>query len=230
MTKQEVVEAVTLIVMSYPASFKDETVVQAIVEVWYKMFKDDNPKLVSLAVQKHISTNKWPPNIAEVREQMVSLQRPDILSPDIAWAMVSDRIYGDGSYLDDIENTFPPLIAKVVETIGWSRLCDMNRGQYAGYYNGQDKQTFMELYKPAYERELEKAMLPQGLRSDVEKAERILGGETLKCLNSAQESRKRQEELFDSFFENSPAIMANEKRRMIGETNHEQEKSILRVV
>lgn len=222
MTKQEVVEAVTLIVMSYPASFKDETVVQAMVEVWYKMFKDDNPKLVSLAVQKHISTNKWPPSIAEVREQMVSLQRPDILPPDIAWAMVSDRIYGDGSHLYDIEDVFPPLIAQVIETIGWSSLCDMSHGQYAGYYNGQDKQAFMELYKPAYERERERAMLPQGLRSDVEKAERIIGKDTQKYLDSARESRKKQEALFDTFLGLPPKVIEiAEKQRMIGESNHE---------
>nr|DAO66781.1 MAG TPA: replisome organizer [Caudoviricetes sp.] len=214
MTKQEVIELITLIVMSYPTSFKDETAVQAMGEIWYRMFKDDNPKLVLLAVQKHISTNKWPPSIAEIREQMISLQRPDILPPDIAWAMVSDRIYGDGDgdHLYNIEDVFPPLIAKVLETIGWSKLCAMNRGQYAGYRNGQDKQVFMELYKPAYERERERAMLPRGLRADVEKAERILGGETRKYLDSARESRRKQEDLFDSFY----GISTGEKSGLIG--------------
>ena len=153
---------------------------------------------------------------------MVSLQRPDILPPDIAWAMVSDRIYGDGSHLYDIEDVFPPLIAKVIETIGWSSLCDMSHGQYAGYYNGQDKQTFMELYKPAYERERERAMLPQSLRSDVEKAERIIGKDTQKYLDSARESRKKQEALFDTFLGLPPKVIEiAEKQRMIGESNHE---------
>lgn len=214
MTKQEVVEVITLIVMSYPASFKDETAVQAMGEVWYRIFKDDNTKLVMLAVQKHICTNKWPPNIAEVREQMVSLEHPEIISPDIAWAAVSDRIYADGKWIDDIDKAFPPLIARVVKTIGWSNLCDMSHGQYAGCYSGQDKQTFMELYKPAYERERQKAMLPQGLRSAVDKSERILGAEAQRLLGDAQRSRLEREQFYSSCF--SPKQI----QKISGESEH----------
>lgn len=221
MTKKEVIEAITLIVMSYPASFKDETTVQAMSEVWYRMFKDDNPKLVALAVQKHISTSKWPPSIAEVREQMVLLQRPDLVPPDIAWTMVSDSIYSKGCWIDNLDEMFPPLILRVIETIGWSTLCDMHRGQGAGYYNGQDKQTFMELYKPAYERERQKAMLPQGLKSDVEKAERILGAQTKKMLDNAYDRRKEQEKLYENMFRNPFSISETENTKMLGGQQYE---------
>ncbi len=196
MTKQEVIEALTLIVMSYPASFKDESAVQAMSEVWYRIFRDDNPKLVALAIQKHISVSKWPPSIAEVREQMAELEHPEILPPDVAWCAVIDRIETDGQYLTDLERIFPLLVAKVLRTIGWSELCEIHRGEYGKYLNGQDKKAFMEIYKPAYERAREKAMLPQGLRMDVEKAERILAGNVLKQLDEAHDNRIDYEKQF----------------------------------
>lgn len=196
MTKQEVIEALTLIVMSYPASFKDGSAVQGMSEVWYRIFRDDNPKLVALAIQKHIAVSKWPPSIAEVREQMTELEHPEILPPDVAWGAVVDRIETDGQYLADLERVFPPLIAKVLRTIGWSEICEMHRGEYGKYLNGQDKKAFMELYKPAYERAREKAMLPQGLRADVEKAEHILAGGVMKQLDATHENRIAFEKQF----------------------------------
>lgn len=189
MTKQEVVEALTLIVMSYPASFKDESAVQAMSEVWSRFFADDNPKLVALAIQKHIAVSKWPPSVAEVRERMAELEHPELLAPDIAWGAVVDRIETDGAYLCDLDSCFPPAVAKVLRAIGWSELCEMHSGGYGRYRNGQDRQAFMELYKPAYERARERVMLPQKLRTDVEKAERILGGTVLKQLAEAYNSR-----------------------------------------
>ena len=85
MTEHETIKVVTLIVMSYPSSekFKDETSLKGMVAVWKTIFKDDNAQLVEMAVQKHISVNKWPPSIAEIREQMVNLTRPDIVPPDM---------------------------------------------------------------------------------------------------------------------------------------------------
>ena len=110
MTESETIKVVTIIVMSYPSSekFKDETTLKGMVAVWKNIFKDDDAKLVEFAVQKHISVNKWPPSIAEIREQMVKLQRPDIIPPDVAWTAVSDLLYAESEFFSgNLYNILP---------------------------------------------------------------------------------------------------------------------------
>lgn len=188
MTKQEVVKIVTLIVMSYPASerFKDEATLQCMVSVWAQMFKDDNPRLVELAVQRHIATSKWPPSIAEIRERMVTLQHPELIPPDRAWEAVTDRKASESEWKfeEDAADALPPMIARTVQAIGWYDLWERKE---------KARQTFLELYRPAYERARERAMLPKALTDAVEKTERLLGGDALLMLESAKERREETE-------------------------------------
>lgn len=189
MTEPETIKIVTLIVMSYPSSdkFKDETSLKGMVAVWKTIFKDDNAQLVEMAVQKHISVNKWPPSIAEIREQMINITRPDIIPPDIAWTAVKDLLRSKGEYEDfDLYSVLPDSIARVVETIGWSKLYTLHCNRYGRNADGMDRIAFMELYKPAYERVREQAMLPQKIKNVCEKKWQKIGRESLKILEDAQ--------------------------------------------
>lgn len=200
MTEKETAKIVTIIVMSYPSNekFKDETTLKGMVEVWKNIFKDDDAKLVEFAVQKHIASNKWPPSIAEIREQMVAIQRPDIIPPDIAWTMVSDVLYAEDEFGHfDLYRKFPPAIARVVETIGWSKLYNLHCGKARGNQDGLDRVAFMDLYKPLYEREIEKAMLPPKMRETYEKKQKELGGENLRLIEDARKRRRDTEAYYD---------------------------------
>ena len=194
MTEQETIKIVTLIVMSYPSSekFKDETSLKGMVAVWKTIFKDDNARLVEMAVQKHISVNKWPPSIAEIREQMVSLTRPDIIPPDIAWSLVSDVLHTESEFGHfDLYAVFPKAIARVVETIGWSKLYNLHCGNLRGNKDGMDKVAFMELYKPVYERAREQAMLPNRIRDVCEQKMRDVCGASLRLIERARKKRTK---------------------------------------
>ena len=196
MTESETIKVVTIIVMSYPSSekFKDETTLKGMVAVWKNIFKDDDAKLVEFAVQKHISVNKWPPSIAEIREQMVKLQRPDIIPPDVAWTAVSDLLYAESEFFSgNLYNILPEQIARVVETIGWSRLYNLHCGSARGNPDGLDRVAFMDLYKPLYQREIEKAMLPPKMRETFEKKQKELGGENLQLIEDARKRRRDTE-------------------------------------
>ncbi len=221
MTRQETVEVITLIVMAYPASekLKDEDTVTAMVNVWAQMFKDDNPKLVSLAVQKHIATSKWPPNIAEIREQMVYLQHPEIVPPDVAWVAVSDLMTA-GSWAD--LSILPPLVARCVESIGWSNLLEMSRGGRGGNKPGMDRVAFIAQYTPMYERERERAMLPPAISEAVGKAERILGGETHRQLEAAHQKRLEHDKMWDDIFTSENRLSSGKDgQKLIGGNNEE---------
>lgn len=163
MTKNDTIKLIAVIVMAYPSydKFKDEKHIEALASMWASLFKDDDAGLVSMAVRKHISNSKWPPSIAEIREIMTDIQRPDLLPPDAAWSMVTDALSSQGEYFHgDLFKLFPPLIARVVKTIGWHNFFDMRR---YGNREGMDRMAFMELYKPAYERARKDAMLPPAL-------------------------------------------------------------------
>ena len=193
MTKQETVKIVTMIVMSYPTSDKlqDDNTIRAMASVWSHIFKNDDPKLVELAVQKHISTNKWVPSIAEIREQMVAISRPDIIPPDKAWEIVSDGISSNLFSYEPPE--FPPLVKRCVKIVGWDNLREMSRGHYAGHAPGSDRTIFVQQYKPMYEREIEKALLPKNILDGIDKARESIEDKMYVMLGTIDEVRVNEQ-------------------------------------
>lgn len=222
MTEQETIKVVTIIVMSYPSSekFKDETTLKGMVAVWKNIFKDDDAHLVEFAVQKHISVNKWPPSIAEIREQMVELQRPDIIPPDVAWTAVSDLLYAESEFFHgDLYSILPEQIARVVETIGWTKLYNLHCGSARGNHDGLDRVAFMDLYKPLYQREIEKAMLPPKMREAFEKKQKELGGKNLQLIDEARNRRQEKDELWNRAGISRKMVTNNEKKLLGGNEN-----------
>lgn len=185
MTESETVKIIAMLYMAYPAVNRlSDDAIKDMTGIWYKFFETDSYNLVEVAVQRHISTNKWMPSIAEIREQMTRLLRPDLIPPDLAWRAVKDYLYLRDSYIK-----LPPVIAKVVETIGEWALKESG--------DGYDKKMFMDLYVPAYEREKEKAMLPKPLRERIEKSDEALGGESLKTIARLSEAREEERKRLD---------------------------------
>lgn len=188
MTESETVKIIAMLYMAYPAVNKlSDEAIKDMTGIWYKFFENDSYNLVEVAVQRHISTNKWLPSIAEIREQMAKIVRPDLIPPDVAWSVVKDYIY-----LRDCYVNLPPLIAKVVETIGTSTLKEQ--------HGGHDKQMFMDLYTPAYERELEKAKLPKALSTRLAKSDEAFGGDALKAIAQVSEAREKERKMYEETF------------------------------
>jgi len=197
MKKAELLDIVTVIVMSYPNHFKEESI-PGMVTAWYALFKDDDKTAVELAVMKHIASNKWPPSIAEIRGAMAEMLHPELIPPDVAWTAVADVMHGVDEWGWG-RPKFPPLIERVVETIGWGHLKELSRGSYAGNKDGLDRVAFMDLYKPAYERALQAATLPAALSATMNKV-RQLHPETDTFLLEAQNIRKKKDEEWDFIF------------------------------
>ena len=194
MKKAELLDIVTVIVMSYPNHFKEESI-PGMVTAWYALFKDDDKTAVELAVMKHIASNKWPPSIAEIRGAMAEMLHPELIPPDVAWTAVADVMHGVDQWGYG-RPTFPPLIERVVETIGWGHLKELSRGSYAGNKDGLDRVAFMDLYKPAYERALQAATLPAALSATINKV-RQLHPETDSFLLEAQNIRRKEDEQWE---------------------------------
>lgn len=213
MTKADAARMVAIIVTAYPNSdkFKNADSINATVNLWTSMFIDDSSEIVALAVQKHISTSKWPPSIAEIREIISEIQFPDIIPPDQAWLAVSDFIYANSEFFaGDLYKQLPPLVARAVESIGWLNLYDMNRSRYSGGRPGMARVAFMDQYKPMYEREKARAMLPNSITKQVDAIANSTSNGSYRLLEMQEASRRETENQYSQFFKLN-------KKRICGE-------------
>ena len=163
MTLADTARLIGIIAVAYPNVDKySEDYITAMTNFWAMVFANDDTNLVFSAVMKHISTSKWIPSIADIRSIMVDIQRPDLVPPDVAWGMVSDYIYAkEYEMFQSVYAEFPPIVNRAVEIVGFGNLQKLSRGHYGNSREGADRQAFMEVYVPMYERERQKAQIPQ---------------------------------------------------------------------
>ncbi len=206
MTNEDAKKLITRVIAAYPQSdkYNSKEQVKAVTDLWAEMFEDDNSKLVTLALKKHVATSKWPPSIAEIRKIMAEIQHPELLPPDQAWAYVSNilTVMRESHFTGIFSNSkdAPQLIQETIASLGgWDRLLELNRGVSGSYKNAQCKDVFLSQYKPAYERELEKAMLPAKTRDMLDRAANQLGKKTLAAIEIARDNRIDSESRFQKF-------------------------------
>ena len=84
MTKKEAIQILAILKAAYPASYQSMTKEEAsgTVGVWCMQFADMPVDIVMMAVQKLISTCKFPPSIAEVKDKIKTIhwEASDMLS------------------------------------------------------------------------------------------------------------------------------------------------------
>lgn len=197
MTKADAAKLVAIVVTAYPNydKFRDEAAVTATVNLWASMFQSDDGRIVALALNKHIATNKWPPSVAEIRELMLELMHPDLIEPDRAWLAVSDLLYtaGENNH-GDLHQQLPPLAARAVEAIGYCNLYEMHRSCYRGGKPGMDRVAFMDIYKSMYEREKQRAMTPQNLTAQIDAVAAALPDKGQRLLADREQARREHDD------------------------------------
>ena len=175
MTREETIKVIGIITTAYPNfdKFRDEKHIRSMVAIWADMFSEDDAGLVALAVKEHISTSKWPPSIAEIREIMTRIAHPDIIPPDEAWEVVSKYLDTEGEYNHgDIYRALPRTIAEAVDSIGYGQLYAM------------------------HERQRRKAMLPGSLRQKIEAISAGLDDGTRSLIEGVNRRYEEQQALY----------------------------------
>lgn len=200
MTRAEAAKLVLLVVTSYPNydKFKDDQAVIDTTELWAMMFESDPGAVVGMALKKHIATSKWPPSVAELRELMLEIQHPELISPERAWLAVSDLLYTQGEHNHgDLHSQLPPMVARAVESIGWGNLWEMHRSYCRGGKPGMDRVAFMQQYTPMYEREKQRAMTPAMLTEQIDKAAALNADNSRALLEAREAERRNQRDIYD---------------------------------
>ena len=179
MNKTDAAKLVAVVCAAYPNfdKFNNPDEVRATVNLWAMMFEGDDGALVGLAVKKHIATSKWPPSVAEIRENMLEMTAPELIPPDRAWEDVAVLLDTVSMYAEreQYANKLAPLVCRAVDAIGWTHLLSMHRDASIGEKAGMDRLAFLQQYTPMYEREKYRAMTPGGINVQIDhiRAQRV---------------------------------------------------------
>lgn len=220
MTREDTIKLIGVITMAYPNfdRFRDEKHIRSMVGVWADMFADDDAGLVALAVKEHISTSKWPPSIAEIRELMARMVRPDIIPPDEAWDIVTKYLYVAGEFCHrDYHAELPKAIAETIDAVGYGQLYALHVAYIRGNPSkaGQDRTAFIQAYEEKYERQKQLAMLPKTLRQSIDDVKNRHDGGAKKLGEALNKQYTEKKAVYDCMGSLSPELPEPEEMLML---------------
>ena len=97
---------------------------QQAMELWYRELNDIPFPVAEAALRKWVSTNKWSPSIAEIREMTVTVQHGELPDWGEGWEEVQMAIRKHGMYnVKAAMDSFTPLTRQVVERLGFRNIC-----------------------------------------------------------------------------------------------------------
>ncbi len=161
MNEREALNLVGIAVANFPAM--QERDMRPTAALWAKMLADVPYSVGEQALMYVLTTARFFPTVAEIREAVVKVTTPCALSPAEAWGEVELAIRCHGSYGEaDAMRVMPPGVAVVARQMGWRDICvseniDVVRGQ------------FLRMYEIQQRREQERAMLPDDIRGLIDK-------------------------------------------------------------
>lgn len=164
MTKQEFSKIAMAIKTYYPnAQILPNN---AAMELWYQQLQDISYKVCTLAVNRWVAINKWPPTIADIREYAADIGRRN---PDWseAWEELMRNIQVYGFYrVEEGKKSLSELTREVVDRLGYIHLCNSENIV-------ADRAAFRDIYTGIAKRAEQEKRLPAGIMQ----AERLLIGE-----------------------------------------------------
>lgn len=122
---------------------------------WYTMLQDIDYKVAENAALEHISTNPFPPSIAEIRKLCTDRTQETLLSFDEAWGVVQNAIsnYGADNPLGAY-STMDELTLSVVKNLGWTNICHSEN-------QSADRANFREAYLERARKRQNNMQLPE---------------------------------------------------------------------
>lgn len=161
MTREETKAIMAVLKAGYPNFYKDMTKEEAtnIVDLWATMFADDPAQVVTEAVKSLMCTLKYPPTVADVKEKIAMITRPQQLTEMEAW----DRVFSAISYYHANENfaDLPPILRRIVGSPNQLREWALMDAETV---NSVIQSNFMRSYKAKAAQEREYAMLPESTK------------------------------------------------------------------
>jgi len=159
MTKNEVRDMLGIIAELYPRYFKNPSPLT--VEAWHRVLGDLDNDLALFALEKHTTTNTFPPSVAEIRAAAVHVTNAPMLTDGEAWDEVTTAMRQYGSYREaDALTSMSITTRKCVQAITWRELC-LTEDIMA------TRAHFFKIYNSVSRRVQEDLVLPIGLKNKI---------------------------------------------------------------
>lgn len=140
MTKNDVVKIFIVLRTAYPNFYRDmkKEDLEATMNLWAEMFGHENPALVTEAVKSLINTFKFPPTIADIKEEMYKLTETKNETPIELWNCIKKAIrnssynsYDEFQKLPEAAKTF---VGSPNQLREWALSVDYNDGVVKGQF------------------------------------------------------------------------------------------------
>ena len=124
------------------------------VKIWYQLLSDIEYEAANVAIQKHIMVSKFPPSIAEIREQTVSVTVGDKPIWSDGWEEVLRAIRKFGMYREaEALESMTETTRQAVKRLGFKEIC-MSENLMA------DRANFRQIFEQLAEREQANKQIP----------------------------------------------------------------------
>lgn len=148
MDKEKFLKIITYMGLAYNKEFTKEQI-----EVWYSFLKNYTVEELNMSVKQLISTEKYLPTIAHIKEQIVKNKTNDIPDAEDEWQEVLNSVSRYGSYRQqEALESLKPYTAKIVGYIGYQRICMAtseeqvwNKKEFIGEYKSLKDNLINEL-------------------------------------------------------------------------------------
>lgn len=134
--------------------------------VWYELLKDIPYDLCQAAIHKYMTTNKFPPTIADVRQLATEIVTPETMNEGEAWSLVYKAIcnsaYNSQAEFDKLPKECQKAVGNAAILREWASL-NMDE------VNTVIQSNFMRSYKVEVKRLQEYKQLPESTKDVIQK-------------------------------------------------------------
>jgi hypothetical protein len=135
--------------------------------MWYIAFKDQEFKTVLLASEKYILTNKFPPTIADIREEVVKILHPTPDNGEQKWFEVLEAVKKYGSYNEpEALASLDEMTRQAVKAIGYRTICLSEK-------IGVERAHFFKIYNSMAKKEHDQNIVPKRIIEQIIKIQNV---------------------------------------------------------
>lgn len=160
MNRKEIINLLAIATANFPNMQEKDMKPTAI--LWEKSLSDIDYQTAESALLKVLSTSRFFPTIADIREATAQITQPRVLDAIEAWGMIVEAIRKYGYYRQkEAMESLPVEVAEMVKRFTWNELC-----------LSENVETLRAQFRMAWEtqskRKKELGVLPTEIRSLIE--------------------------------------------------------------
>jgi hypothetical protein len=163
MTREETKAILVVLKAGYPNFYKDLKPADAeqIIILWTTMFESDHPRIVTEAVKSLMCALRFPPTIADVKEKISLITKPQTMTELEAWNLVLGAIKNANYHAQENFDGLPDAVKKVIGSA--SQLRDWAVME-SDVVNSVIQSNFMRSYTARVKSDKEYGSLPESTK------------------------------------------------------------------